>query len=157
MVEIRDLPIYNEDLWANPPESVVRLKQAVQAADAVLFVTPEYNRFFTPAIKNVIDWGSRPKGQNAWEAKPAAIVGATTGAIGTAAAQSALRSLVIVCDMVLMGQPEVYFTYKPELFNEDNDVTDERTRKFLQSWIDRFAKWIALTCEPRTTAQANAV
>jgi chromate reductase len=109
--EIRDLPLYNEDLWHDPPAAVLRMKRAVEAADGVLFVTPEYNRSFSPAIKNVVDWGTRPWGQNSWEAKPAAIIGTSPGAIGTAVAQNALKGLLTVVDTVLMGQPEVYFTY----------------------------------------------
>ncbi len=154
--EIGDLPLYNEDLWQAPPEPVLRMKREVEAADGVLFVTPEYNRYFTPAIKNAIDWGTRPWGQNSWEAKPASIIGASPGAIGTAAAQNALKGLLIVCDMVLMGQPEVYFSYKPELFGADGAISDERTRTLLNAWIDRFEAWIERTSELRTTAQAGA-
>lgn len=155
-VEIGDLPLYNDDLWESPPESVLRLKREVKAADAVLFVTPEYNRYFSPAIKNAIDWGTRPWGQNSWEAKPAALIGATPGATGTAAAQNSLKGLLTVVDTVLMGQPEVYFTYKPELFDKTNHVADENTKAFLNGWIDRFAAWIERTAQPRTDAQADA-
>ncbi|EAS48697.1 NADPH-dependent FMN reductase [Aurantimonas manganoxydans SI85-9A1] len=152
-VEIGDLPLYNEDLWDDAPASVLRMKSEVEAADAVLFVTPEYNRSFTPAIKNAIDWGTRPWGQNSWEAKPAAVIGTSPGAIGSAVGQNALKGLLTVVDMVLMGQPEVYYSYKADAFDADNNVTDEATRSFLNSWIDRFAGWIARTSEPRTTAQ----
>ncbi|HET8728308.1 MAG TPA: NAD(P)H-dependent oxidoreductase [Alphaproteobacteria bacterium] len=155
-VEIGDLPLYNEDLWESPPESVLRLKREVEAAGAVLFVTPEYNRYFSPAIKNAIDWGTRPWGQNSWQAKPAAVIGTTPGATGTAAAQNSLKALLTVVDTVLMGQPEVYFTYRPELFDATNEVADEQTKAFLNGWIDRFATWIERTAEPRTDAQADA-
>ena len=155
--EIGDLPLYNEDLWQKPPEAVLRLKREVEAADGILFVTPEYNRSYSPAIANAIHWGSRPRGKNSWEAKPAAIIGTSPGAIGTAVGQNALRGLLTVVDMVLMGQPEVYFSYKPELFGEGNTVASEDTRRFLNGWIDRFAGWIARTAEPRTLAQADAV
>ena len=155
-VEIGDLPLYNDDLWADPPAPVLRMKREVGAADAVLFVTPEYNRSFSPAIKNAVDWGTRPWGQNSWEAKPAAILGTSPGVIGTAAAQNALKGLLVVVDTVLMGQPEVYFTYKAELFDADNNVADATTRDFLNRWIDRFAGWIERTAEPRTRAQADA-
>ena len=155
-VEIGDLPLYDEDLWQTPPEAVLRLKREVEAADAVLFVTPEYNRSYAPAIGNAIHWGTRPWGKNSWEAKPSAIIGTSPGAVGTAAGQNALKGLLIVIDTVLMGQPEVYFTYKPELFDEGNNVSDEATKEFLNKWVDRFAACIARTAQPRTTAQADA-
>lgn len=153
--EIGDLPLYNEDLWEHPPEPVLRMKRQVEATDGVLFVTPEYNRYFSPAIKNAIDWGTRPWGQNSWEAKPAAIIGTSPGALGTGAAQNSLKALLTVCDMVLMGQPEVYFTWKPELFDAAGDVADEKTREFLNRWIDRFKLWVELTSEATTDAQAG--
>ncbi|MCB8837747.1 NADPH-dependent FMN reductase [Aurantimonas sp. VKM B-3413] len=152
-VEIGDLPLYNDDLWQDPPASVTRLKREVEAADAVLFVTPEYNRSYSPAIKNAIDWGTRPWGKNSWEAKPAAIIGTSPGVTGGAAGQNALKGLVTVVDMVLMGQPEVYYAYNGEAFDENNNVVDESTKVFLERWIDRFTKWIARTSEPKTTAQ----
>lgn len=155
-VGIGDLPLYNDDLWAEPPEAVLRLKREVEQADGILFVTPEYNRYFSPAIKNAVDWGTRPWGQNSWEAKPAAIIGASPGVLGTAAAQNSLKALLTVCDMVLMGQPEVYFSYKPELFDAEGDFVQESTRQFISAWVDRFAGWIDRTSEPRTKAQAGA-
>ncbi|WDS34928.1 NADPH-dependent FMN reductase [Pseudoxanthomonas sp.] len=155
-VALDELPMYNDDLWADPPAAVLAMKARVEAADAVLFVTPEYNRSFSPVIKNAIDWGTRPYGQNCWEAKPAAIIGTSPGAIGTAAAQNALKGLVTVCDMVLMGQPELYFTWKPDLFDAQGQVSDERTRVFLDKWVARFSQWIARTAEARTDAQADA-
>ena len=93
IVEIGDLPLYDQDLESELPAAVVRFKSQVEAADAVLFVTPEFNRSFSAALKNAIEWGSRPWGKNSWAGKPAAIVGATLGAVGTAAAQSQLLSL----------------------------------------------------------------
>lgn len=155
-IEIGDLPLYNDDLWESPPKSVLRLKREIEAADGIVFVTPEYNRSFSPAIKNAIDWASRPKGQNSWEAKAAAIIGASPGAIGGAVGQNALKMVVTVCDMVLMGQPEVYFSYKPELFDEANNIDSESTKAFLNSWVDRFWGWIDRTVEPRTLTQADA-
>lgn len=154
-VEIGDLPLYNDDLWSDPPVSVLRMKREVEAADGVLFVTPEYNRSFSPAIKNAIDWGTRPWGKNSWEAKPAAIIGASPGAIGTAAAQNALKGLLTVCDMVLMGQPELYFTWKVDLFDAEGNVLDEGTRAFFGKWIERFTTWVERASEPRTDAQAG--
>ena len=131
------------------------MKAEIEAADAVLFVTPEYNRAYTPAIKSVIDWASRPYGKNSWSAKPSAVIGATPGATGTAAAQNSLKGLLTVVDTVLMGQPEVYFTYKPELFDADGSVVDASTRNFLTAWVDRFSAWIERTSERKTQDQAG--
>lgn len=155
-VEIGDLPMYNEDLWASPPEAVLRMKGEVEAADGVLFVTPEYNRSFTPAIKNVIDWGTRPWGKNSWEAKPAAIVGTSPGAIGSAVGQNALKSVLTTVDTVLMGQPEMYLTYKAEMFDAEHNVVDAKTREFLGRWVDRFTSWVERTHEQKTKAQSGA-
>ena len=141
-VEIGDLPLYNDDLWENPPESVLRMKREVEAVDAVLFVTPEYNRSFTPAIKNAIDWGSRPRGESSWSGKPAAVTGTSPGAIGAAVGQNALMSLLVIVGTILMGQPEVYFQYKPESFDEANNIINEDSKAFLNGWVDKFTAFI---------------
>jgi chromate reductase len=141
-VEIGDLPLYNDDLWRNPPEPVMRMKREIESSDAVLFVTPEYNRSFSPALKNAIDWGTRPWGQNSWAGKPAAVIGATPGSTGTATAQNALRGIVAVVDMIPMAQPELYFTYKPEFFGPDADVKDSAVRDLLRQWVERFSSWV---------------
>ncbi len=137
-----DLPLYNEDLWADPPAGVLKLKESVDAADAVLFVTPEYNRAFSPAIKNAIDWGSRPWGKSSWPGKPAGIVGAAGGQIGTAAAQALLRSILPGQGMILLSQPEVYLQYTDGLVDDDFTVTNPGTAKFLQGYVDAFASFI---------------
>ncbi|MBB3998267.1 NADPH-dependent FMN reductase [Aureimonas pseudogalii] len=157
-VELGDVPMYNEDLFVEgqPPEPVARMKREIEGADAVLFVVPEYNRSFPAVLKNAIDWGTRPYGRNSFAAKPGGIVGTTPGATGTAAGQNHLKSVLTVVDVVLMGQPEVYFQYKPELFAEDGTVSDAATARFLGGYLDRFAKWIERTSEPKTTAQADA-
>lgn len=141
-VNIGALPHYNEDLWENAPASVTELKAVVEKADAVLVVTPEYNRNFPGVIKNALDWGSRPYGKNSWSGKPAAIAGTSPGAIGTAAAQSHLRTELVNQNMVVMHQPEAYVQWKDEVFAEDGSITDEGTRKFLQSYVDAFARFI---------------
>jgi chromate reductase, NAD(P)H dehydrogenase (quinone) len=138
-----DLPLYNEDLWADPSDGVLALKESVDAADAVLFVSPEYNRAFTPAIKNAIDWGSRPRGKSSWPGKPAGIVGASPGKLGTASSQALLRSVVTHVGMILMGQPEVYLQYSDGLVSEDHLITSEATAKFLNTYLDAFAAHIA--------------
>ncbi len=146
-VEIGDLPLYNEDLWSQPPASVLRFKQQIEAADAVLLVTPEYNRGTTPAMKNAIDWGSRPPGKSSWPGKPLAIAGATPGAIGTAVAQSDLRESMLTLGTVVMGLPELYLTFKEGLIDEHHEVTDENTRKKLAGYVDQFVAWVERHCK----------
>jgi chromate reductase len=142
LVEIGDLPIYNEDLWQSPPASVLRMKKEIEAADAVLFVTPEYNRSIPAVLKNAIDWGTRPWGKNSWAGKPASIVGTTPGNVGTAVAQAHLRAIALTIETVVMGQPEVYFVTKPGLIDDNDDISDDTTREFLEGYLARFAAWI---------------
>jgi chromate reductase len=144
LLELGDIPIYNEDLFdPEPPAPVQRMKASVAAADAVLFVTPEYNRSITPLIKNVLDWGSRPVGASCWKGKPAGIVGASPGAIGTAVAQSHLRSVVAGLGMILLTQPEVYLTFKPGLIDPEHNIVDDSRRQFLGNYLAALDAWIA--------------
>jgi chromate reductase, NAD(P)H dehydrogenase (quinone) len=152
-VELGDLPIYNEDLWQDPPAAVLRMKKEIETADAVLFVTPEYNRSIPPVLKNAIDWGTRPWGKNSWAGKPASIVGTSPGAVGTAVAQTHLRSVAVILDLILMGQPEVYFVNKPGLIDENDDITDDTTREFLQGYLTRFEAWIDQVAKSDTGEQ----
>ncbi|MDC7683719.1 NAD(P)H-dependent oxidoreductase [Asticcacaulis sp. BYS171W] len=137
-----DLPLYNEDLWENPPEKVVQLKADIEAADGVLIVTPEYNRSVPPCTKNAIDWASRPYGHNSWKGKPVAITGASPGRQGTAVSQSQLRSTLVICETVVMGGPEVYMTFTPDLLTDDGTFASEGTQKFLNGFIDAFVRWV---------------
>src|SRR5690606_22408276 len=124
IVEIGDLPLYNQDLESALPAPVQRFKREIEAADAVLFVTPEFNRSFSAVIKNAIEWGSRPWGKNSWAGKPGAIMGVTPGAVGTAAAQSQLRSVASVLGIGVMAQPEIYLNYREGQIIED-EIADE--------------------------------
>jgi chromate reductase, NAD(P)H dehydrogenase (quinone) len=137
-----DLPFYNNDLWDNPPAAVTDLKTRVERADAVLIVMPEYNRSFPAVIKNALDWASRPYGQNVWTGKPLAVAGASPGAIGTAAGQNHLRAILPVLGFVLMGQPEVYFQFKPGIIDEHGEITDETSLAFLSNFVDKFVAWV---------------
>lgn len=141
-VEMGDLPIYNQDLESELPGPVQRLKREIEAADAVLFVTPEFNRSFSAALKNAIEWGSRPWGKNSWAGKPGAIIGATPGAVGTAAGQSQLRSVASVLDIHVMAQPEIYLNYRDGQI-VDGEIAGEDLQTLLRGWVDRFAHWIA--------------
>lgn len=140
--QIDDVPLYNQDLDQNLPPSVVRFKKEISSADAVLFVTPEYNRSVPGVLKNVIDWGTRPYGQNCWAGKPMAIVGTSPGSIGTAVSQSHLRSIMVAIDGILLGLPEIYLVYKEGLIDDAFNITIESTQKILQNFLDRFAQWI---------------
>jgi len=137
-----DIPMYNEDLWENPPAAVLRLKAEIKAADALLFVTPEYNRSIPALIKNTLDWASRPSGQSVWPGKPAGVVGASPGAIGTAAAQAHLRSILTVFGLALVSRPELYISLKPGAIEADGTVADEGLRKVLDGYLDAFKAWI---------------
>jgi chromate reductase len=148
-IDLGALPFYDETLWNDPPPAVVDLKRRITAADAVLFVTPEYNRSIPGVLKNAIDWPSRPFGHSVWEGKPAAIVGATAGQSGTAQAQAHLRSILPVLGVILMGRPEVYQTLKPGMIDADHLITDERTRDFLRNWVDAYVAWIGKFATPQ--------
>ena len=141
-LDVGSLPHYDNDLWENPPAAVTNFKARVEAADAVLILTPEFNRSFPGVLKNALDWGSRPYGKNSWSGKPVSIAGTTPGAIGTAAGQAQLRAVIPVLDMVLMGQPEVYFQSKPGIIDDNFEVTDEQASAFLGGYVDRFVAWI---------------
>lgn len=145
IVEIGDLPIYSQDHEADLPAPARRLKAEIEAADAVLLVTPEHNRSFSTALKNAIDWASRPYGKSSWAGKPVAIAGASLGPIGTAIAQQHLRTVLGHLDAALLGQPEVFFHLKPEAIDADGNFADESTRQFLRGFLDRFGGWIGLT------------
>lgn len=141
-VKIDDLPLFSQDLEPNPPAAVTRIKGQIDAADGVLIVTPEYNRSIPGVLKNAIDWASRPYGKNSFNGKPTAGIGTSGGAIGTAAAQQHLRSILAYLNVVLMGQPEGYIQFKQGLVDDQHTITDESVRKFLQSYVDAFAAWV---------------
>jgi chromate reductase len=151
-VRIDNLPFYDDTLWDNPPAEVIRLKREIAEADAVLFVTPEYNRAIPGILKNAIDWPSRPFGEGVWTDKPGAIAGATGGVSGTAAAQSELRSILPVVGVALMVKPEIYFQSRPGAIDDEYNFTDERIRTNLNIWAERFTDWIARFATPRAAA-----
>lgn len=141
-VEIGDLPPYNQDRDQDYPGQGTRLKRQLRVADAVLFVTPEYNRSIPGVLKNAIDTGSRPYGDSAFAGKPAAVAGISVGAIGTSLAQQHLRNVLAYLDMPVLGQPEVFLQYKDGFFDADGAIADADTRKFLQGFVDAFLKWL---------------
>lgn len=142
LVSIADLPHYNQDDDAASPPSSTRFREQIQAADAVLFVTPEYNRSVPGVLKNAIDIGSRPYGKSVWAGKPAALCGASPGATGTCMAQQHLRNVLAHLDMRVMGQPEVFLKVGDGLFGPDGQVTNPGTTTFLTGFVDRFLTWL---------------
>ena len=140
-IEIGDLPLYNQDDDADQAPAVKRMKAEIQAADGVLFATPEYNRSVPGVLKNAIDHGSRPYGHSAWKGKPAGVIGASPGAISTAAAQQHLRNVLTAVDMPTMAHPEGFVQVKDGLFDADGAI-GEASRKFLQAWVDQFIGWV---------------
>jgi chromate reductase len=140
-VQIGDLPLYNQDDDANPAESVRRLKTEIAAAQGLLFVTAEYNRSIPGVLKNAIDHASRPYGQSAWAGKPAGVLGASVGAVGTAIAQQHLRNVLAYLDVPTLGQPEAFIHAKDGLFDEAGNI-GASSKKFLQNWMDQYVVWV---------------
>lgn len=151
-IPIRDLPLYSQDYDADYPPEGRALKEAIAAVDAILFVTPEYNRSIPGGLKNAIDWASRPWGQNSFDHMPAAVIGASPGAIGTAMGQQSLRAVLSFANARQMTAPEAYITFAPELYGEDGAVSDESTAQFLSKYMQEFRDHIerVLTVLPRT-------
>jgi chromate reductase, NAD(P)H dehydrogenase (quinone) len=156
-IPIRDLPLYSQDFDANYPPQALALKESIHRSQAVLFVTPEFNRSIPGALKNAIDWASRPWGQNAFDHIPAAVIGASVGEIGTAVAQQSLRAVLSFCNARQMTAPEAYIQYTPELFPGNGEVTSESTKKFLATFMAEFRDHImrVLTVLPRRPEPAH--
>jgi chromate reductase len=151
LVRIDDLPLYNQDLEAELPGSVVRFKAEIKAADALLIVTPEHSRSIPAVLKNAIDWGARPWGKNSWAGKPTAVTGTSPGAIGTAVAQQHLRQILGSLGVLVMGG-EAYITFKPGLVDVGGAIADDSTRNFLQAFVDQFASLAARFASPAKAA-----
>src|SRR3954464_7465316 len=150
-IPIADLPLYSYDYDADYPPPARALKESIAAVDAALFVTPEYNRSIPGALKNAIDWASRPYGQNSFHHIPAGVIGASIGAIGTAVGQQSLRAVLSFCNARQMTSPEAYITYSVERFREDGEVIDESTANFLKDYMAEFRDHVVrvLTVLPR--------
>src|SRR3954467_15525501 len=131
-------PLYSPDYHDDYPPEATALKDAIGAAEAVLFVTPEYNRSIPGALKNAIDWASRPWGKNSFHHIPAGVIGASIGAIGTAVGQQSLRAVLSFCNARQMTSPEAYIHYSPDLFTEDGEVTQDSTTTFLRHYMTEF-------------------
>jgi chromate reductase, NAD(P)H dehydrogenase (quinone) len=139
--EIDGIPPFSEDDEQNPPAKVVEMKRRIREADAVLFVTPEYNYSIPGVLKNAIDWASRPYGDSAWSGKPAAIMGASIGRIGTARAQYHLRQVMVFLNMFPLNQPEVMVGAANEHFDSEGNLTDEQTREYVRLLLQSLVDW----------------
>lgn len=141
-LEIRDLELYNEDLDQNPSQSWIDFRNKVKSVDAILFVTPEYNRSVPGVLKNAIDVASRPWGQSVWNAKPAAVVSVTIGGFGAFGANHHLRQTLVFLNMPTMAQPEAYISNAMSLYDESGNLINESTKEFFTSFMQSFAAFI---------------
>lgn len=156
-IPFRELPMYSYDYDADFPAVARSFKEAIARVDAVLFITPEYNRSIPGGLKNAIDWASRPYGQNSFSRKPSAVIGTSPGAIGTAIAQQQLRSVLSFCNSPQMNAPEAYIQFKPGLITEDGAVTNESTETFLRKYMEDLHAFIVRVylAIPRETSGAK--
>ena len=150
-IQIGDLPLFDYELEPDFPPAARALKDAIAGVQAVLFVTPEYNRSIPGPLKNAIDWATRPWGQNSFDHVPAAVIGASPGNLGTALAQQSLRGVLSFCNARQMTAPEAYITFDPAVYLPDGEVTDEKAREFLTAFMTEFRDHVArvLTVLPR--------
>ncbi len=139
--DLDDIPMFNQDEDQNPPDKVVELKRRIREADAVLFVTPEYNYSVPGVLKNAIDWASRPYGDSAWNGKPAAIMGASVGTLGTARAQYHLRQIMVFLNMFPINQPEVMIGNAAKRFDQEGNLTDDATKEFIRQLLQNLVAW----------------
>ena len=142
------IPVFNQDEEQNPPAKVAELKRRIREADAMLFVTPEYNYSVPGVLKNAIDWASRPYGDSAWNGKPAAIMGASPGAIGTARAQYHLRQILVYLNMFPINHPEVMIGNAAARFDKEGNLTDETTKDFIYQLLQHLVEWTRRIGQP---------
>ena len=150
-IEIDALDLYDHDRDGDYPPEAVQLKQAIKAADGILIVTPEYNRSIPGALKNAIDWASRPYGENALSHKPVGVIGTSPGAIGTAVAQQHLKSIMSFCNAPIMNEIEAYIQFTDELLDDDDNVANESSKQFLSDWMRTYDDFVrrVLTVIPK--------
>ena len=157
IVEIGELPLYNQDLDPDrPPARWVAFRERVRAADGVLFVTPEYNRSIPGVLKNAIDVGSRPYGKSAWERKPGAVVSVTPGGLGAFGANHHLRQACVFLDMPLMAQPEAYLSHAGDFFADDGSLKDPSLEKLLKRFMAAFADWVEIIHRGRSAIASDS-
>ena len=150
LVNIGELPLYNEDLEASLPETWKLFREQIQSCDGVLFVTPEYNRSVPAVLKNAIDVGSRPHGKSVWDGKPGAVVSVSPGAMGGFGANHHLRQSLVFINVPAMPQPETYIGGAAKLFDENGNLTNESTKEFMKKFMDAFARWVETNSKKQT-------
>lgn len=153
--DLKGIPGFNQDEEQSPPEIIADLKRKIREADAVLFVTPEYNYSIPGVLKNAIDWASRPYGDSAWNGKPAAIMGASMGSIGTARAQYDLRKMMVFLNMFPLNQPEVMIGNCGDKFDAQGNLTDETTKDFIRQMLENLVEWTRRIGEPQKAGTAK--
>ena len=153
--ELDGIPGFNQDEEQNPPEKVAEFKRKIREADAILFVTPEYNYSVPGVLKNAIDWASRPYGDSAWNGKPAAIMGASIGGIATARAQYHLRQMMVFLNMFPVNQPEVMIGNCGDKFDQQGNLTDEATKDFIRQLLESLVQWTHRIGEDQATGTAG--
>src|SRR5687768_8132408 len=141
IIDLDGIPVFSEDDERQPPAKVVEFKKRIREADAILLVTPEYNYSIPGGLKNAIDWASRPYGDSAWTGKPAALMGASIGTIGTARAQYHLRQMMVFLNMFPINQPEVMIGNASERFDSQGNLTDDATKKFIRQLLQNLVEW----------------
>lgn len=155
-VGIGELPLYTPDLEQDPPPPVTAFKAALESADGVMIISPEYNRSIPGALKNAIDWGSRPRGRNSFARKPTALIGASVGAIGTAVMQSSMRAVLSYLDAPQLNSPEAYIAFDPEVYREDGRVDDPDSEQFLRTFVSAYADFVERVLWARGKAAEQA-
>jgi chromate reductase len=146
-IDISQLPLYNEDLDDNPPEAWVDFRRQLSQMDGFLFVTPEYNRSIPAALKNALDVGSRPFVSSVWDGKPGGIISVSPGSMGGFGSNHQLRQVMMALNVPMLQQPEAYIKNVARLLDEQGELTDESTRRFLKRYMDAFSKWVEkITC-----------
>ena len=142
IIELGNLPLYNEDLESNTPETWTQFRKKIESSDAVLFVTPEYNRSTTAIIKNALDVASRPWGKNVWNNKPGAVISVSMSAMGGFGANHHIRQSATFLNIPMMQQPEAYIGSVQTLYNDEGLLINKESEKFLKNFIEAFGKWI---------------
>ncbi len=141
-VRIDDLPLYSQDFDLNYPPNALRLKQDIEEAHALLFITPEYNRSIPGVLKNAIDLASRPWNTNSFAGKPAAVIGTSVGSLGTALAQEHLRSILYFLNVPVLRKPEIYLHFHDEIITADGTIANDSTRELMQRFVDAYIAWV---------------